>query len=163
MSDIDKKYYIPKEEEFCIGFEFEYYNSHVKEYVKAVADAANFSLNNLDGSYDEDYLLSENYSNPNKIRVKYLDKEDIKSLTFTTSDVYNTTEVFTSSLKDLRGQKVKMLYNFTNHWCLIFSGEFGITTWEDKKNQYNMTGNLFAGFLKNKSEFYKILKQLGIK
>jgi hypothetical protein len=150
MSDIDKKYYIPKEEEFCIGFEFEYYNSHVKEYVKAVADAANFSLNDLDGSYDEDYLLSENCSNPNKIRVKYLDREDVESLGFThlIDDCYNL------PIKEFRGrlnQEVRVLIKDTI--MIYLALELG----------ENMPKVLFTGWLKNKSEFYKILKQLGIK
>ena len=79
---MDNKYYIPNEEEFHLGFECEYYNSYSDRWISIILDSSNFTLNDLDGSFDEDYVLSEEYTKSNKFRVKYLDKEDIESLGF---------------------------------------------------------------------------------
>ena len=77
MSDL--KYYTPSIEEFHVGFEYEYRNHDGTVKNNTVLNYWNKStisdLNEL--SYVERGLQT-----PNNTRVKYLDKDDIKSLGF---------------------------------------------------------------------------------
>jgi hypothetical protein len=98
-----------------------------------------------------------------KIRVKYLDREDIESESFNYKPINGEKDVmlFNSDRKDSRGEKVSLIYNPKSNWLLVFTGEWSITVWEEY-NAYNFNPTLFAGYIKNATEFKKILKQLNI-
>jgi len=98
-----------------------------------------------------------------QIRVKCLDKEDIKSESFNYKPINGEKDVmlFNSDRKDSRGEKVSLIYNPKSNWLLVSTGEWSITVWEEY-NSYNFNPTLFAGYIKNATEFKKILKQLNI-
>ena len=159
------KYYTPEIEEFCVGFEYEqkvkfgWYNSIFGE---------------LNGEYIGEYdnELSECYweIRHNNIRVKYLDKTDIESFGFI--NILTTgTQRFKKyvNLKQLEDGEWFDYYLFlslryfdnTPH---ITIKKIDIHTYEEEieVNDNVKTEYLFQGYVKNKHEFSKILKQLGI-
>jgi hypothetical protein len=131
---METKYYTPNIEEFHVGFEYEIFedfdNLPEKEWVKLV--------------WDNQHLNPENMTYPfpiaeDKIRVKYLDREDIESLGFNTED--NET-----------------CYNMEKGFDI-----YGLYPLEDNLIEIcKFTNTLFKGMVKNKSELKRILKMLNI-
>ncbi len=137
----DKKYYIPKLEEFHIEFEYQ------------LKDVINDELWSVE-TFDEKFLPLFSVHPPsikseiedNNIRIKYLDKEDIESLGFIESPRGGRFDI-----KDLEGEEVQM-YLHDN----LDEGFWYIELY-DWDSQY-----LFRGNIKNKSELKRILTQLEI-
>ena len=148
---MENKYYIPKESEFYIGFECEYYSNHCEKYLPIIIDSSNFELNSMDGSFDDDYVLSYNYSKPNKFRVKYLDKEDIESFGFICAGIGEY-----QKLDDNTDDFIIVDTNFVDDLNVRICYEK--STGENVSTEYTM----FDGAIKNKSEFKKLLIQLNI-
>lgn len=128
------KYYTPTIEEFHVGFEYEYRNHFGKNAFKWTKEIFTNQIN-------KDLLKTD-------IRVKYLDSEDFQELNVSlvgrTSSKY-VQEHFTLPGKSVRGENIDLLYNYVSKWMLI----------------YTPSGNYFAGYVKNKSELKRILKQIG--
>ena len=154
----NSKYYTPSLNEFHTGFEYEVYVPEKEIWSKEV-----FFLNTSHINVIK-YVDIQDENTLERARVKYLDKEDIEKLGFKDTLLkHDTTAIFKSDYKTSRGQEIGLLYTYNSNWCLIFAGDFGRTEWEEGKNTYQVNGNLFAGFVKNKSELKKILKMLNIK
>lgn len=136
------KYYVPKIQEFYVGFDFESFDpGGLKEYKET-----QYSLNNaifIENLYEKGYQSAY-------VRVKCLDREDIESLGFDHDQTTKDGAVF------YKGNLVDK-----NQWCLT----------ADKMNYreisiYDANGNsysVFHGVIKNKSELKKLMLQLGIK
>lgn len=157
---MESKYYIPKIDEFHVGFEYEFKN---------LEDiSSNCIYNSLDfigwdnGWKDEDLVshLQEHIDYGN-IRVKYLDKEDINSLGFKDSFVPNC------YMDDDEMEDGYELFVSNTDMILIHlnkDGMYGVV----RQHIYNLNTlnwtayNLFYGKIKNKSEFNRLLKQLNI-
>lgn len=149
----DKEYYyVPEIEEFYVGFEY--------ELLESIPDSNGGILYSKEKEWQYRILTSEhmcqplNYEffikNKNKLRVKYLDREDIESLGFKQI----TDNCFNLPLKSFRGrldQEVRVLLRCTH--VLIYLAQ-GMHDAEEKV--------LFTGDIKNKSELKRLLKQLGI-
>ena len=127
------KYYTPSIEEFHVGFEYEYDGKCVFQRDMSISFM--------------DYLISNG-----KIRVKYLDKQDIESLGFIHKK-YKQDEY--SEMRIYIGQKFEIQF-------------FG---WNISEANKHIRGNMhiylqeeahFMGTVKNKSELKKILKQIGV-
>lgn len=124
------KYYTPDISEFYVGFEVECYNSAYKKYnepewIKIILNEGN------DFESLEEGLLKKH------LRVKYLDKKDIKELGF---------------------EQGKLPYQF-------FDGIHKLVYLENNKTSIIHIADdcfLFYGVIKNKSELRKLLIQLGI-
>lgn len=131
MEIFKEKYYTPEIEEFHVGFEYEYLTNG-DEWVKHI-------INNKADLIDCIEDIKES-----KIRVKYLDKEDIESLGFKYSEGY-TLDIYKKDNKTIRYDPSD------NHMTL-----------EETIDERN--GNiLFIGKVKNISEFKKVLKDNNIK
>lgn len=130
-------YYTPTIEEFHVGFEYELLGNSGNWYKNDFGDA--------NGEYWNE--LSECYWDitHNKLRVKYLDQEDIESLGWNTED---------------NGE----CYNLQIKWDL-----YGLYPFEFESkipHTYKIckdTKDLFYGTIKNKSELKKLMQQLNIK
>jgi hypothetical protein len=131
---MENKYYTPELEEFCEGFEYE--------------------VNNTPGLSDEwtpvkisglNWFPSEFQIVSLKIRVKYLDKEDIERLG------WNSIPVDRSRLKRLDS----LCFELKDKLLIFFNNTVKIIT-SDWQKCY------FEGVLKNKSELKKLMKQLRI-
>lgn len=151
LMGVKDKYYTPTIEEFHVGFEYE--------------------LKRLN-SWDKDIIsiddLASSYGNPDgiavklkegRVRVKYLDQEDIESLGFGNKkraalDWYQLEK------------RIEDNYNSYGYWR-----NFHLVHGDDKNTVnilayeygFNDSPNtLFQGIIKNKSELKRLLKQLGI-
>ncbi len=128
------KYYTPSIEEFRVGFEYEYTNDNGgtwSNYVMTPVDLRRHPYE-LTGS--------------DRLRVKYLDREDIESLGFKIHD-YDNTDSFTNGDIDIE------INGYTDP--LI------IEIWT-KKNMLDRSPEMvFKGTIKNKSELKNILKMIG--
>lgn len=133
------KYYTPEREEFCWGFEYESEEDPRTGIWEKQVVGGWSKFKYFDNDSDVDY------------RVKYLDKEDIESLGFNQI----TDDCFSLPIKEYRGrlnQEVRILIRQTILIYLAMDMNY-----MDKDNLVLFTGNI-----KNKSEFIKLLKQLGI-
>lgn len=128
------KYYTPEIEEFHEGFDFEVDWSKDEGW-----DDQTYSLHDI-------HLIDiENALDLDKIRVKYLDREDIESFGF----------------KQVHYDQFEK--NYYEKDGLVFGLEFG----EEGEIHIHHTVRervyvLFNGKIKNKSEFKRILKQIGV-
>lgn len=159
------KYYTPSIEEFCVGFEYEIYDTKwsyeiqhltgdqykvlseptpVTDWYKEIYDLNKYVY--LKDSVECYNDLAE-FISDNEIRVKYLSIEDVESLGFENS-------------LDEPGE-----------WFWSFKGNGDIQLYYDDKITDDTKGvgisiyndNLvFSGYVKNKSELVKLLKQLDI-
>lgn len=148
MINQNNKYYTPIIEEFCVGFEYEispaipkdiYYKYVFPEYPKVGIEYPRLTT---------EVGIINSYLNSNQIRVKILDKEDIESLGWEFAEEYER--------------------NFPN--VSVFKNEiFELWFYKFSKNTINITilikndYYIFRGFIKNKSELKKLMKQLNIK
>ena len=137
-----KKYYTPNIEEFHVGFEYEYLTNG-DEWVKHI-------INNKADLIDCIEDIKES-----KIRVKYLDKEDIESLGFGKMDF----SFYQNFIRFKRGRfDIYMsLIHADKTKVLIFRKDYSVYT------ECHYSKEVFSGTLKNKSELKRLLKQLDIK
>lgn len=149
-----EKYYTPSIEEFSIGFEFEeeFKNPDWYKLSNPPKDVYEFVKLRLDTSHSISRIVSKIKSG--KVRVKYLDSEDLIELGFqmhTTSyaPVYKKDNILISFSWDNKRIEISRIL-FHN---------------KDIESSYEFTGReekLFSGIIKNKSELKKLLNQLEI-
>lgn len=143
----DNKYYTPEISEFHVGFEHE-----VNHKVRDGSGDREWCSELYKGSSEQTryikYLLEEE---PENIRVKYLDKEDIESFGFTIKSDYGagTTFHLNNSYSLQTHKHAGISYN--EHEVRIF-----------KSGIIGKPCRIFTGDIKNKSELKKLLQQLGI-
>ena len=124
------KYYTPKIEEFHVGFEYEWYLEFKNNWVKSKYEATDF-LDHDGICFFDDYKT--------RVRVKYLDQEDIDSLGFE--------ETMGQEYYSL-GEGDKQIRIESLHPSPLYRVEFG-------------EGFLFMN-IKNKSELKKIIAILAV-
>lgn len=126
MKKENNKYYIPTIEEFHVEFEYEIMVPEAKLWSKET-----FYLNKSHIDMIKYVNIQDEYTK-NKIRVKYLDREDIESLGFKLQP------------------------------SLLFKkGNIFISFGHEKYIQINNAKDVFfQGIIKNKSELKRLLKQL---
>jgi len=139
-------YYTPELEEFCLGFECEYYNRETEVWEKLTIDTIKLQLNecNYYLFYDKEGNKRDNYtflSEASKFRVKCLDSQDVEELGFKL--VWNDTQASTFAL---------------NEWVLNLSGNRVVIT----NNTDELAARRFNGTIRNKSELKTLLKQIDI-
>lgn len=131
------KYYVPDSSEFYVGFEFEIFKDD--KWM-----TTNFNIDDIIPVFariNDKTIISD------KIRVKYLSKEDIESLGFNqiSDDCFNMSNI---NYRGLINCDLRILIRKTALIYLIEPDEISHT--------------LFTGNIKNKSELKKLLKQLEI-
>lgn len=151
------KYYEPHLEEFHQGFEYERWSSSAytpEKYIKEI-----FEFVDKDYIWDDDVtnMLACAYNGGDTLRVKYLDKEDIKSLGFTITKDSKEVELSLESKRYIGGPSAGDDYKI-----IILYGLDNKEMWIYKKCNNGYEYDLFKGYIKNKSELIKLLKQLGI-
>ena len=140
---MENKYYIPEIEEFNVGFEYEYqeYNDDLDEYVDFWIKRFLCHLEDFTGEM-EDTLTD------GRVRVKYLNQEDIESMGFKLDPIrsyFNYRNSF-SLINEPYKLSLDHIYNENK---IILRGH---------KVDYP-TKTLFEGTIKNLSELRKLLKQ----
>lgn len=146
---MENKYYTPKIEEFCVGFEYE------TIYLKSVWTKDYLCISDC-GWFFESY---HNDASPLEFRVKYLDKEDIESLGFvfikyiestllnSNGDLYSNNDLNLSLVHYPTLNKITIVTKDPSLNEILVKGN-----WDDKQI------NLIT--VKNKTELKKILKML---
>lgn len=158
---MENKYYTPEIEEFHIGFEYEIYSDKIATYpINGSYEQTNFHRHKYD---TKDIRLSQLGTRifEKKVRVKYLDKEDIESLGF---DKLSKDKYFLEYGILIPGADY--------YWHPYGNWKYRITTPDkDFPNSFIIEGRnpsnagtfrKFVGTIKNKSELKKLMKQLGI-
>lgn len=136
---MSEKYYTPELEEFCITFLYEYYTGTNWELMSFSWDIPYDEMNPFKGA---------------KVRVRYLDQSDIEECGFKNIPWHHK-------------QFKKYCYETDNDniWYLVWVFRDKYITIEkvevNKQLTYMIT-KLFRGIIKNKTEFKKVLKMLGI-
>lgn len=131
-------YYKPELEEFYIGFEFQLIDKH------------NVTVNKVFGR-NQDILYKRHLEQviellkTNRIRVKYLDNADIESFGFTR---LNENTLYTLEANGIE-------YYLVDYPAIPHK-------YEIRPSHPSMRYGSFLGFIKNKSDLGKILKQLDI-
>ena len=136
-----KKYYIPKIEEFYVGFEYERMNGDRWEQDMLGIDDMRSNRNCYENEIEEIFIGLRD------VRVKYLDQEDIESLGFICKEPYRW--------QFNKGQYRLYTEPYTSKESFRIDRGITIKDWVDGCS-------IFIGVIKNKSELIKILKQLGI-
>jgi hypothetical protein len=143
-------YYTPTIEEFYIGFEYEYKATDFSDSpAKWIKEVYSKELHN-------NFPVDIHHSEPTEIeisvesiRVKYLDQGDIESFHF----VRSTDDAFWYKYID-NGISIE----------IYMEGHDGLSVIEeDSTDEYTTRNFLFKGNIKNKSEFVKLMKQIGIR
>ena len=132
---MEKGYYKPEIEEFCIGLQIEVFQPALNKYhLCPFTEKCNFYEYNID-----------------LCRVKLLDREDIESCGF----------------KEVGGVDAdSALYFMNDKFAIIFEPENSddnipaLVIYSDIDT--NEQTSIFSGTIRNKTEFKKLLKQLGI-
>jgi len=163
---MENKYYTPESSEFFIGFEYEFKSEKSYGYHDKIdcPDWTQYEFHASSGAEDEasEFECISQALNGDvgyAVRVKCLDVEDFKGFGFNITALGRSGN--STSLMDtwIFNQKIKyrgngyeccLLYNNISKWLLI--------TISNKTNE----NTLFCGFVKNKSELKKLLKQLNI-
>lgn len=162
---MEKGYYKPEIEEFCVGFEYEFlshstrlmlfdFNENNKpEYLSPSLETwKNQVFTGQEYSMFASFDL-KTYCETDNIRVKILNREDIEAEGFIYRWSEDSKGRFVLS-KDRKCERTgnpdawRIFYNPTNQWMII--------------DTHNANKNRFVGTIKNKTEFKKLIKQLGI-
>ncbi|MHA1305570.1 MAG: hypothetical protein ACTSPI_17860 [Candidatus Heimdallarchaeaceae archaeon] len=150
---MEKKYYTPEIEEFHVGFEFEVFIDKIDAWIGFTYSQYTFFNEVIEGGWSgKGFTIAEKLP-LKKVRVKYLDREDIESLgweyiphnnanTDRWHDVHKKGEYEIISGAPDKSIAIRKVEGYT----------LGIK---------QVTG-MFIGTIKNKSELKKLLKQLGI-
>ena len=144
---MEDRYYTPKIEEFHVGFEYEQHEiiNECDPHWKMMVKKMGFSRKEINKVFYNVDLI-ENL-NQERIRVKYLDKEDVESLGFKLKVENEYGIVFANRLYSIVCSKMK-----NNHLEIFLIQPY--------INEYD--GLKFSGIIKNKSELKKLLIQLEI-
>lgn len=141
---MENKYYKPDLEEFHLGFEYEAETTNYPDKNNWHPETFYLNKSHLD-------IVTINTLYNNKVRVKYLNKEDIESLGFKEQsknyyfkDAPGSLGYWTDILLDVRWGLDKIVIKGFRV-SLAHESEF-----------------LFQGKIKNKSEFKRILKQINV-
>lgn len=137
------KYYTPTIEEFHVGFQFD-----INDTIRDGTGRKEWSFNVKTSAVLINYIKWVLDKNPEDIKVKYLDREDIESLGWEFEKIHAGLEDISFSI----GEYEDILYMDYNpikkYMRIAWLGEGDITR--------------FSGYIKNKSELKKLMQQLNI-
>ena len=134
---MENKYYLPKIEEFHVGFEYEYLNDTDNAWYKQIFNRG---------------IGFDNNPSIGRCKVKYLNKEDVKSFGFICTGDCGAEKEFQ---KDYKYGWIVLEMSFDNKITIEYE-------WENNTIGHTSTRTLFIGKIKNKSELKKLLIQLEI-
>lgn len=146
------KYYTPELNEFCLDFEYEEKLNGV--YEKKVFDGYTALIKkSFYGDYGDWYDSIEEDIESDRIRVKYLDKEDIENLGFKKRTISR------SEWSKIINDQIFTIHEFWTYNQSERENLIRITSGKENNFPYRIK---FEGDIKNKSELTKLLKQLQI-
>ncbi len=164
-----EKYYTPELSELYEGFEYEILEesykliSSIPPTKKWRRDSFSLDTNCIEG-WCLNYLLEGEVVDPDRVRVKYLDKEDIQSLGWTLDEFIPRGEMDCKWYDDFHLKNIKLCFwgDIGKRWKDIDYIPFVDTIWCYKVLIILNEDMIFKGTLKNKSELKILMKQLNI-
>lgn len=163
---IEKRFYVPEPEEFCLGFEYDHANyggklvvgaQIEKEWITTIVEDS-YDFNSVWDVYNEGKQCTD-------IRVKLLDSQDIIDCGFGNKkksvwDWYELNKTFRMR-SGHHISKIKLIHDRSNEFLEVTDGDIcpNIKIWGDFSGTDEV---LFEGLIKNKTEFKKLLKQIGV-
>lgn len=139
----NNKYYTPEIKEFCIGFEYEeeVNNLNWNKMIRPPEDNYEWVKLKLNTNHSISKIIFK--IKKQKIRVKYLNKQDIEDCGLVLCQIpYDSFDL-----------EFDIKYNNTSIGSVTFNNDMSV-------DELELFGTIF--YIKNKHEFSKILKQLGI-
>ncbi len=134
-----EKYYTPSIEEFHLGFEYEELIENT--WIERVLRESIMYIDNANSKFKGVAFSIEK----EPVRVKYLDQEDIESLGWIIEKRFNNLNCF-----------------IKNNYVLSLSLTNGSIMIHRKVDNIQELFTDFSGFIKNKSELIRLMKQLNI-
>lgn len=158
---MNNKYYTPDISEFYIGFEYE--ELFKQEWSKMIRPPKDLPYEWVKLKLDTSHSISRITSKikQNKVRVKYLDFEDVKKCGFKHINTYinnvSTDFVFEKQMEDYK-IFIRLLFDSDR------SGETldRILIMKSKPKLDDYCETIFDGYIKNISELKKILTMIGV-
>lgn len=155
------KYYAPELSEFCVGFEYQRYMERDFDEGSCIWEDKIFPEEGLcTGTIEYPNIVEIFYENYLEgVRVKYLDQQDIEDcgFIFKEYDKYRNVDVFIRTkelgINQLETTKISLFKDAPGQLLLEYSTSTG---YEEQSIYKHMK-------IKNKTEFKKLLTQLGIK
>lgn len=143
------KYYTPTIEEFHVGFEYEFYHSSKSWIDCRFGEPDDWNIQDIQEEIEEQ-----------KIRVKYLDEQDIKKLGW--KEIGSSESPFTKMIYTTFEILVEVGFNtgIGYHLVIIENHKVKISVFE--YSSYGAASEGITLFCKNKSELIKLMNQLGI-
>lgn len=159
MTD-QEKYYTPDISEFHVGFEYEIKGELDSNWIKKT-----ITLNETWYHTNKKFPVHYNwYIENNRIRVKYLDREDTEGLEWEYKQSIAGTNIIEFEFQDEKNKhpinKIKEVYYLdvsAEHSGILFARIHQTIT-----NIVPEKRCLFQGFIKNKAELKKMMQQLRI-
>ncbi|MES2778480.1 MAG: hypothetical protein V4651_01165 [Bacteroidota bacterium] len=150
MTDItENKYYTPDISEFHVGFEFERHEGH-RVYYK---EDSPVEFNWVEKKWDESQIRVGKLRceiNDKLIRVKHIDHEDLVALGW----------IELSKFQFAIGAITQMSFSGQSASTLIYEES---NYYDHERETYRPNRNIrFNGFIRNKSELARIMRQIGI-
>lgn len=150
---MDTKYYTPEIEEINVGFEYEWRERNTNDIWTPSKYSIGFDLFDCgSGEVPASYVFNNmnDVENPIEIRVKYLDQQDIEELGWKLIVWHKNSGFFSYD-------KYTLEYSDNSIDNTILKNSLHITQNDEGSNIV-----LFQGYIKNKSELKKLMKQLNI-
>lgn len=129
-------YYTPTIDEFYIGFEFEHMDINTGRWNKHI----------FGSTYMDEFTMIQMDLNDGLLMVKYLDKEDIESLGW----------VFDSELSNDVFDRYEGLFENMYYFLQVYHTDQSVVI------SFPISILIYRLVIKNKSEFKRLMKQLGI-
>jgi hypothetical protein len=153
---MENKYYTPVIEEFHVGMTVQIYDQSTTKMISKVEwhDVVITPNENDYGRKVGFNRLPKLIAN-NKVRVKCLNKEDISSFGWVFYQYSKSTWFEREAILNIEGHvfhKITLEYDFSDNKIRICAF----------RNNDEIYIDIFIGVIKNKSEFKRLLKQLGI-
>jgi hypothetical protein len=137
----NNKYYVPEIEEFHVGFECELHMSISTNFCRSNKETWNKMI-----MHETDILYNiKNYTDKDKIRVKFLDREDIESEGW---ELYSKGNINFFTFRKPTNDFIQIHVKFGEVSKISFSTRDGLESMDF--------------IIKNKSELRKLMKQLNI-
>tara|TARA_R110000744_G_scaffold312424_5_gene419760 strand:- start:954 stop:1406 length:453 start_codon:yes stop_codon:yes gene_type:complete len=143
------KYYTPTIEEFHVGFEYEaFIKGGATVLPKTFPDYPRAGISY--GRYEGNPLgIIEHLINGDRIRVKYLDQEDIESFGIHKKELTKSNSIF-------ENKEVRIGLSYIKGMPYVIISKAGMSAYDNV-----VFLPTFRGAIKNKSELGRILKQIG--
>lgn len=163
---IEKRFYVPEPEEFCLGFEYDHANyggklvvgaQIEKEWITTIVEDS-YDFNSVRDVYNEGKQCTD-------IRVKILDEQDIIDCGFVKTKEYSDELLFQKQISDYEFFEITFYLDVDEDINISVDrfrqSKMVVKRFPVEERTWDVL-TVFHGTIKNKTEFKKLLKQIGV-